>query len=212
MSKIISKLELVNAVDGEIGWRKKELKIIKDNIPSKDSSLQRAILRSAIPILYAHWEGFTKKSCEFYLEYVSNRSIKNRELKPQFISLSLSREIKKVEIRSMEEKTNAVKYLIDCLDQNAEIPINNIIQTKSNLKYTVFKDIIFILGLELSQFECFESLINDLVETRNTIAHGTGHKVIYSTYIQMNDDIINLMEILRTEIENSAVLEKYKLA
>ena len=210
MSKIVAIEELVDVIDGDLSWRKKELKLLKDKIPAKDSPEQRAVLRSAIPILYAHWEGFAKKSCEGYLEFVSNREIKHKELKHQFIALSLRRELNKVEIKTIEERTRAVSYLIECLEEKANIPTTNVIQTKSNLRYSVFCEIIYILGIDIKVFEKQETVINDLVDTRNTIAHGSGHKVLYQTYILMYKDIIDLMEKLRTELENAAVLENYK--
>ena len=71
MSKgIYTKDELYNRIDDEIGWRKKELKLFKDKIPTEKSELQVAMLRSSIPIIYAHWEGFVKTACEYYWEYV----------------------------------------------------------------------------------------------------------------------------------------------
>lgn len=211
MSKIVSQLELTEIIDKDLAWRRKELKVLKDNIPPKDSPLQKVILRASIPILYAHWEGFAKKSCEYYLEYVSNRKPIHKELKPQFISLALNKELKKVELKNIEDKTKAITFLIECLDKEADIPTENIIQTKSNLRFPVFKEIIYILGLNFKEFEEYESLINDLVDTRNTIAHGNSHKVIYPTYLQMHSDMDILMETLRTEIQNSAVLAKYKI-
>lgn len=76
MSKgIYTSDELYNSIDKEIGWRKKELKLFKDKIPTEKSELQIVMLRSSIPIIYAHWEGFVKTACEYYWEYVSNRRI-----------------------------------------------------------------------------------------------------------------------------------------
>ena len=71
--KVFSFDDLTSLIGEDYSWRRKELKIIKNQIPSTNSPLQNASLRFAVPILYAHWEGFAKKSCEYYLEFISNK-------------------------------------------------------------------------------------------------------------------------------------------
>tara|TARA_R110000851_G_scaffold310283_2_gene470006 strand:- start:5270 stop:5557 length:288 start_codon:yes stop_codon:yes gene_type:complete len=87
----------------------------------------------------------------------------------------------------------------------------NVIQTKSNLKYHIFKEILFIIGINESKFSGYESLINDLVGARNNIAHGDFLRVDFNTYQIMFTEIQEVMASLKTEIENSALSEEYKL-
>lgn len=208
--KVVTFDILTTLVQEDFSWRRKELKIIKDQIPDKNTPLQNAALRFAVPILYAHWEGFVKKSCEYYLEFVANKYLTHRNLKSQFIALSLTKKLGKLEINNLEEKTKTVDFLINELDKNANVPTKNIILTRSNLRFEVFEEIIFILDLDHSKFSSSKSLINDLVDARNNIAHGSHLRVDFTTYNLMYTDTIRLMEILRTEIENSAIGEKYK--
>jgi hypothetical protein len=211
MSRRIVNFDILsNSIQEDFAWRRKELKIIRDQIPTSHSPLQSASLRFAVPILYAHWEGFVKKSCEYYLEFVANKYLPHRILKSQFIALSLNRKFGKIEIRNLEEKTKTVEFLISELDKNANVPTKNVILTKSNLRFEVFEEIIFILDLDHSRFSSSKSLINDLVDTRNNIAHGSHLRVDKNTYENMHDETILLMEALRTEIENSAIGEKFK--
>ena len=55
-----------------------------------------------------------------------------------------------------------------------------------------------------------KDLINDLVAERNHIAHGEHQLVDFETYENFFNDIIALMEYLKTTIENNAIQEKYK--
>jgi hypothetical protein len=71
---------IADFVGVDYAWRRKELKLIKDQIPNKNSPKQNAALRFSVPILYAHWEGFVKKSCELYLEYVAKKYLKPNEV------------------------------------------------------------------------------------------------------------------------------------
>jgi hypothetical protein len=208
--KVFSFDDLTRLIDEDYSWRRKELKIVKDQIPNTNSPLQSATLRFAVPILYAHWEGFAKKSCELYLEFVSNKYLKHSELKPQFIALSMSKKLGNLEMKNIEEKTKTVEFLLNEVDKNSNIPTKNVIQTKSNLRYEVFEEMIFLLNLEVSKFHNFKSLINDLVDARNNIAHGNYQRVPLSTYENMHIDIQTLMELLKTELENSALTESFK--
>lgn len=211
MSRIVTKEQLVNKIDKEIGWRKKELKIFKDNIPRQPSPMQVAFLRAATAILYAHWEGYVKKVCEFYLDYVSEQNEEHCNLKPQFIALSLNKHFGKLETRNIAEKTKSVKFIVDNLNVKANFQGKGNINTKSNLRYSVFQDIAFTVNLDETLFAKYETLIDDLVNARNTIAHGSYHKVFLSTFDNMYADIIEAMETLRTELENAAVLNKHRI-
>jgi MAE_28990/MAE_18760-like HEPN len=208
--KVFSFDDLTRLIDEDYSWRRKELKIVKDQIPNTNSPLQNATLRFAVPILYAHWEGFAKRSCELYLEFVSNKYLKHNELKPQFIALSMSKKLGNLEMKNIEEKTKTVEFLLNEIEKNSNIPTKNVIQTKSNLKFEVFEEIIFLLNLDSNKFRNYKNLINDVVDSRNNIAHGNYQKVPFADYENMHTDIQNLMELLKTELENSALNESYK--
>lgn len=210
MGRIYTKDELFDSIDRELSWRKKELKVFKDSIPTEFSSKQTALLRCAIPIIYAHWEGFVKKSCELYLEYVSNRNEILKNLKSQFIAIALRNSLQAQEIKKISERTKAVEYIINNLDLVATIPIKNIIQTKSNLKFDIFKDICYLLCISIEEFEKKKAMIDELVDSRNTIAHGNYLKIDYHMFCEFYNDTINLLELLRTEIENAVALDNHK--
>ena len=58
-------------LDKDLAWRKHEISqlfMILDTVESKE-----VIGKSIILLLYAHWEGFVKKSSKCYLKYVSER-------------------------------------------------------------------------------------------------------------------------------------------
>lgn len=203
--------QLTKLISEDYAWRRKELKLINDQIPNKPSPKQSAALRFAVPILYAHWEGFVKKSTEIYLEFVAKKYLKHNELKPQFIALSLSKKLGNLEIRNLEEKSKAVEFLLNEFDKNSNILTTNVIQTKSNLKYKVFKEILFVVGIKESKFSEFKGLIDDLVDARNNIAHGDYLRVDFQTFEIMFNEIQQVMDSLKTEIENSALSEEYKL-
>lgn len=203
--------DLIHLIGEDYAWRRKELKLIHDQIPNSISPKQSAALRFSVPILYAHWEGFVKKSTEIYLEYVAKKYLKHNELKPQFVALSLSKQLGNLEIKNLEEKAKTVAFLINELDKNSNMLTKNVIQTKSNLRYAVFEEILFVIGIEETKFSSFKGLINDLVDARNNIAHGDYLRVDLNTFNIMFEETQKIMGILKTEIENAALSEEYKL-
>jgi len=196
----------------EFSWRRKELTLLKSKIPIEKNSLQSAMLRSALPLLYAHWEGFVKLTMSYYLEYVSNKYLKHSELKNTFISLSLQHKLGDLNNSTIENRTRIIDFIFNEKDKQSYIPKKNIINTKSNLKFEVLREILFILDLNDSHIDSQKDLINDLVTERNHIAHGEQQLVDYVTYENFFNDIISLMDYLKTTIENNAIQEKFKKA
>lgn len=202
--------ELSSYLDAELAWRRKELAIVKNYIPDEANPKQNAALRFNVPILYAHFEGFVKQSTELYLNFVANKFLKHCELQSQFITLSLAKKVGLLELRNIEDRTKVIDFILQNGEKKSNIQTKNVIQTKSNLRYNVFKEIIFTIGIEEGNFSKYETLINDLVDARNYIAHGDFLKVDKNTFEIMYKDIQQIMIDLKTEIENCATLEKFK--
>ncbi len=202
--------ELSTLITDDFAWRRKELHFFKSKIPRESDSSQKPFLRAGVAILYAHWEGFIKNALSYYLQHVSYRSLKYSELKSQFIALCLANRVNKLEIKKIQTQTQVIDFIIDELGKKANIPYEKIINTKSNLNFNVLKDILFTVGLDGNIFVSKEGLINDLIDTRNTIAHGESKEITLETYNLFYSDIVQLMEQIKDEIENSAVLEYYK--
>lgn len=208
---VVTQMGLSNKLFDELGWRRKELKLIKDQIPMSSSPLQSALLRSAIPLLYAHWEGFVKVAMSCYLEHVSRKHLKNNKLTIKFLTLSVQNKIGELFDNSFENKVKIFETLFTNYNSQSNVPKKNIINTKSNLKFEVLKEILFILDLDDSHIDKHKGVINDLVQNRNHIAHGEYNVVDYRTFIMFHDEITALMEYLKTIIENNATLKKYEL-
>lgn len=52
-------------------------------------------------------------------------------------------------------------------------------------------------------------MIDELVDSRNTIAHGNYLKINYSMFCEFYNDTIILLDTLRTEIENATALDNH---
>ena len=150
--------EFSNDLYKELSWRKHELSMLKNSIPNKTSIKQQAFLRMSIPILYAHWEGFVNNSSVYYLKYVKSKRLKYSELKEQFITLSLRSKLNLIEAKNIEKQTEIINYLLNNFNERSNVPSKNVINTKSNLNFRVFNEILFIVGLNKEIFKKYESV------------------------------------------------------
>ena len=202
--------ELQDKLDSDISWRKKELvdyKLIID--ANKNSTQLKPLVRGGIALGYAHWEGFVKSASSIYVVYVSTRKIPMQHVQINFVALSYLKKLNKG--KSVEECIALIEDIIYNRSKPCKINDKDVIDTKSNLNFRVLKDIVQLLGLDITHFENNQNFINKkLVEPRNDIAHGTYRDVDYEDFKTIYDNIIPLMEHFKKLIENCCVLEQYK--
>ncbi len=162
-------------LSSDIAWRKKELSILKGAIISAtSSSMENALLRSGITLLYAHWEGFVKLSATAYLEYIGQRRLPYQQLSNNFIAIRLRQIVNKVSIHNkVSECMDIVEFLLNGLNERCSTLIKNTVNTQSNLSSKIFKEIICTLNFDYSLYATKEHMIDEqLVYRRNNIAHG----------------------------------------
>jgi len=202
--------ELQDKLDNEIQWRKKELIDYKFIIEAnRNSSKLTPLIRGGIALSYAHWEGFIKMSSSFYINYISIKKIPLDKMQLNFLALSYMKRMNKG--NGIEEMISLMSDILSNTQKPCKIFDKDIIETKSNLKFHVLKDILTALGFEKSHFSSKENFIDKkLVEPRNDIAHGTYRDVLYEDFKIVHENVIPLMEYYKTLIENSSTLQAYK--
>jgi hypothetical protein len=200
--------ELTTLIDGEYQWRRKELFVFKSKIPIDSSSVQKAYLRAAITMLYAHTEGFVKNASTLYLQFVKYKYLPYRELNSALLTLSIKSKFPNLNI--LEKQVELVDFFFNETNSNSNIPYKNIINTRSNLNYNVLEEILITLGFNVSNFERRQEILDDLVTLRNTIAHGEFKNIDLHTYQGFYDEIESFLAQFKTEIENSALMGTYR--
>lgn len=206
--------QLIDKIAEELIWRRKELTDLRALVQQFRSEplRSRVLIRGAVALLYAHWEGFVKAAASYYLEYVASTRLPYRRLTANFVGLTLRAKFSEL---GSSEKISSANALADffCtgLDQQASVPYKKVIDTKSNLSSTVLQDIVAALGLDASQFSTRLKFIDsNLVNPRNHIAHGEATGLTVDEYMELHDEVIALIETFRTEIENASVLRRYE--
>lgn len=212
--KIKTILDLQDAIDNEMGWRKKELSAIRANINSSRSFAKETALRSGIALLYAHWEGTIKKIAYFYLVYVSNQKVTYDKLKPNFLALALKRELSElIKTKKVSLHTSFIEKFNQQQNMMAKIPTEGVIDTKSNLNSEVFLEIMCTIGLDQSIYENDFKLIDEvLLNMRNRIAHGEHLDEISldeNRYNEIHIKIFNLINQFSIQVSNAASQKLY---
>lgn len=205
---------LSDSLAEDLSWRKKELSDLKFMVsqPSLSISRKKVVSRSGITILYAHWEGFVKKASGHYLEFVRMQRLKNNELSNNFICLIISQQFSKDTISKKASQYEGItNFFLKNQDDKAFFSYKDAIDSESNLKSKVLKEIIWTLGLRYSYFEPLEKLIDAvLLGKRNAIAHGEQEPINQLDYLILHSKVVEMMDNFLTEIENAAVSKKYK--
>jgi hypothetical protein len=205
MKKLRTTRDIQNYLEKELGWRIQEIANLKKVIPLVDSIQTRSLLRAGIPILYAHWEGFVKKSSEAYLNFIAHKKLSYRELKTCFILFGLKKEIKQlVEINKITPNIQVAEFFLTQLDNKAKIFYEGVIDTQSNLSSLVFEEIAISIGIDPMPYKLKYKLIDEsLLKRRNQIAHGEHLDIDTQGYQNLSDEVVALLRAYKTDIENS---------
>ena len=87
------------------------------------------------------------------------------------------------------------------------------IRTESNLSSTVFENIAMSIGVAFAPYAPFANLIDkSLLDRRNRIAHGEYLEVDEAGYSALADEVIKLLRMYKTDIENLASTGAYRLS
>ena len=204
--------QLSDRLSNELAWRKKELSEVKSLIETKSfsDSKHKALVRSGICLLYAHWEGFVKLADNSYLEYVRMQRLCYEELASNFLALAMKEKLKEAkETNKPSLYIPVCDFFLDELNQRCSLP-KEAISTASNLSSEIFQEITRTLGINFSTYSTKSVLIDTkLLKTRNEIAHGEYSIFDRGEYLELHTEVIVMLDLFRTDIENAAINKDY---
>lgn len=201
--------ELQDAIDKEMSWRKVELSAVRSNVNTARNFAKQTAVRAGIALLYAHWEGCIKNIATYYLEYVASLKISYDELSPNFLAIALKKDLSTfVETNKSTIHTSLVNKIFNSKDLKLNIPVNGIIQTKSNLNSEIFEEIMATIGLSSEEYKSSYKFIDEvLLNNRNSIAHGDrveSLRISADRYDEIHSKIMELLQKFSVQISNAA--------
>lgn len=212
MKRLQTQGQLQDFLDSELGWRTKEIANMKSAVKQSAFISENTIVRAAIALLYAHWEGFVKNAASGYLTYVNNQGLTYSQLQSCFVVFGLKKTLNELtQSRKSALNIAAVNFVRDQLGERAKLKLDSAIDTASNLSSEVFRNILLSVGIDPSGYETRFNLIDEsLVKRRNNIAHGDYLEVKKQDWANLADEVLLMLRQLKTDIENASTLAAFK--
>lgn len=138
-------------------------------------TLEHTAVTMAIPMVYAHWEGYVKEVCQLYLEYIEYWVLRTYALAPVLLGYLWSPVLKRLVGGADTTRRNAVaERVVQSLNGPVEFSDSEkSVNTKSNLDFNQLEQIAEQLCIDITSLSVHRNLINSLVHIRNNIAHGS---------------------------------------
>lgn len=210
MAKIKSRETLQSKLDEDSSWRKKELALINSRIKRAAYLNINTEIRIGIVMLYAHWEGFTKNAFDFYYEYVTSTNTNFKGLSNNFKILEVEKILNSSNKKSLDKCQDIVLFFNNGLNRTGVFKEKT--ETKSNLNFDRFSDLLFKAGFNQKKYNLKRQLIDEkLVSNRNKIAHGNFSRLDKNEFDMVQKELIQVMETLKIDILNSVSLENFKI-
>lgn len=209
---IIRTLEqLVESLESDLVWRKRELANLKALLPGRRAHNQ-LLLRAAICILYAHWEGFVKFAATNYISFIATRGLSYGELSDNFVALGLRSEIRRAaESNRPSIHTDLVRKLLTSSTDRAVMDYERSVNTRQNLNGDALNEILILLGLDDQHYLLKGVLLDQkLLANRNRISHGERTDFEAGDYEELHNEIVELLDRFSTDVQNAAVTGRYR--
>lgn len=210
--KLRTSQQALDAIDGELAWRTKELNNLCAAVDDGRETFRGNLARSAFLLVYAHWEGGVKNCATHYLEFVTRQKHSYEELRTNFVAIACANSIQQAALSGkLQQYAQVVDFLVFNKSDRFQKSKLFEIQTESNLSSTVMDAICFNVGVALgSEFELSRHFIDrSLLKIRNSIAHGSMEPVEMRFLFEARDRVVRLLGGFRIELQNAIVQKKY---
>jgi hypothetical protein len=212
MTQPFTEQDLSDLFDEDLIWRRKELSDIKAAVRAADSAARSVLLRAVVTMSYAHWEGYVRNCANKYFQFLTIRRRPYGGLERQiYVNTFLPRIDALYQSRgSLEARCKLVNDILDGTAGTFRFFNASLVDTKSNLKTDVIKEICFICSVDSTHFESKRLFIDQLIlKRRNAIAHGQEEFIQEVEIDNLVSEILALMQHFRTLLENKVYLKQY---
>jgi hypothetical protein len=179
-------------IEAEREWREREMRMLRNQIALIPHEEHRKLARKALVVmLYAHFECVTKAIFAMYVNRLNALSLRVAEVVPALGAASLANVFRALRdpntkckefARALPDDSALHRFARDrdfvegawtFASRALQIDGDSVVDTESNLKPVVLRKILFRLGMEPSTMQPWEGSIQQLLQRRNDVAHGT---------------------------------------
>ena len=187
-------------------WRVRELETLKKiGIIALNTYFLREkqqYYRMCIPYIYAHWEGFVVESFKSLIAYLNNEHLDKKMVVIELYTFSLQNVLKPLAGKqSFEQSYQFVEKFVESFDKELYID-PSLLTANSNLNYKQMTIILNKFGME-NNLQDYKPEINQLVNQRNSIAHGENGIIIEKDHVSNKIAVLQEMfDLIILEFEN----------
>lgn len=210
--KIRSVTELVDFLDKELSWRKRELTTMRFLISGSRLHEREVMRRAGVCLIYAHWEGFVKSAATGYVNYVALRGLRYCDLSPSMVALGLRAKLRAAEATNrVTVHTQVTGFLLSDMGENANLPWADAVNTRDNLNSEVLQEILHLLDLDYRPYETKKVFLDErLLRNRNKISHGERLPVASTDYDELHSEVLSLLNRFRDDVEDAALIKRFR--
>jgi hypothetical protein len=191
--------------------RKKEISLVLRVVANEaDTVLEQTASIMAIPVLYAHWEGFVKEVVGEYIEFIEKQNLVPAQAHPTIFSFSMRKNIKLIrETGSVEHMTDFAIWMVEASSSPVRFEDKSV-ETGGNLSYKNLKELCDNLKIDVAALEADRRKIDALLNRRNNIAH-TGRPPKFDQMKVAEDSalVIGLIDSFESILCNCVDLNRY---
>lgn len=203
----IDKLQYI--LDDDLTWRRREISDLITIAQTGRVGERRTARRASIPMMYAHWEGYTKNSFVRYFEFVSLKRKKFSDLSSNFMFLSSRKEIGSISSADAEAAIAKFNHVLDKVNLINTDPMRKHVNTRSNLRWDVLTELYAIAGIEQPSIDLETTINVSLCDARNAIAHGESAAPDLDAVRQLRDDVFLMLESVKNSLVTAAANEDF---
>lgn len=187
-------------------WRVRELETLKKIgiIALNTYSLRekQQYYRMCIPYIYAHWEGFVVESFKSLIAYLNNEHLDKKTVVNELYTFSLQNVLKPLAGKqSFEQSYQFVEKFVEDFDKELYID-PSLLTANSNLNYKQLTIILNKFGMD-NNLQDYKPEINQLVNQRNSIAHGENGIIIERDHVSKKIAVLQeIFDLIILEFEN----------
>lgn len=140
----------------------------------KNTVLLQPTCMMAVPIIYAHWEGFTKECLQLYVEHLEAIALPQGDASSALLAYAWEGSFAKLRDKlTHAKKEELVERFFASLDTALVFEKKQReIDTKSNLSFKVLEELAQAFCLDIAPLRVHKTSLDAMVNRRNNIAHG----------------------------------------
>jgi hypothetical protein len=215
-------------LEQDLAWRHAEIRLLSNTQSSMRKESERdQIRRSQLVMLYAHAEGFCKLAFSVYLKAVNSRSVPCGAVSDELVASGFEAVFHAMRHGDEKGKVFSSNLPDDpklhvaarrrdffseyeaMMRRPLELP-EETVNTESNLSSKVLRRNLFRLGFPEKSMNEYETALDELVNRRNSIAHGDDDSVVKATdYGRLQKAVFGAMDFLALMIVDALDQARY---